>query len=68
VAETADVAPAQRKDALIRANVRLQLSRLTAYARVADAVDRGALTLHGWVFDIGTGAVEDLTSAAGQGA
>ncbi|WP_447035214.1 carbonic anhydrase [Streptomyces sp. DSM 118878] len=61
VVETAGVAPAKRKEALIRANVRLQLSRLAAYACVADAVNRGALTLHGWVFDIGTGAVEDIT-------
>ncbi|WP_369217712.1 carbonic anhydrase [Streptomyces flavofungini] len=65
VVETADVAPSERTAALIRANVLLQLSHLAKYACVAEAMDRGALTLHGWVFDIGTGAVEGLTPVAG---
>ncbi|CAM5684261.1 Carbonic anhydrase OS=Streptomyces alboniger OX=132473 GN=CP975_34515 PE=3 SV=1 [Streptomyces alboniger] len=64
VVETADVAPSKRTAALIRANVRLQLTHLAKYACVVDAVDHGTLTLHGWVFDIATGAVEDLTQAA----
>ncbi|MFF1380572.1 carbonic anhydrase [Streptomyces sp. NPDC058308] len=54
---------AARVAALVRENVLAQLTRLTTHPAVAGALSRGALTLHGWVYDIATGAVENLTGA-----
>ncbi|MGI9609488.1 MAG: carbonic anhydrase [Acidimicrobiia bacterium] len=44
-------------DAVIRRNVLLQLERLQTYSFVADRVRSGALELHGWLYDIGSGTV-----------
>ncbi len=38
-------------------NVGVQLERLRGYPYVAERLDRGELTLHGWIFDIEEGAV-----------
>ncbi|MFH8610736.1 carbonic anhydrase [Streptomyces sp. NPDC018029] len=65
VARTSDsVTGAERVAALVRENVLAQLTHLTTYPSVARALARGELTLHGWVYDIATGAVDDLTQAA----
>ncbi|AZS69678.1 carbonate dehydratase [Streptomyces lydicus] len=45
-------------DALVRHNVLAQLANLATHPSVARAANR--LTLHGWVYDIPTGAVEEL--------
>lgn len=42
---------------VIRANVELQLEHLRSYPMVADRVHDATLSLHGWVYDIGTGHV-----------
>ncbi|QES39774.1 carbonate dehydratase [Streptomyces venezuelae] len=55
---------ADRVPALVRENVRAQLTRLTTHPSVARALARDELTLHGWVYDIPTGSVEHLTAAA----
>lgn len=44
-------------DSLIEANVLLQLEHLKAYPGVQAKLDAGELTLHGWVYDIGSGDV-----------
>ncbi|MYU54945.1 MULTISPECIES: carbonic anhydrase [Streptomyces] len=49
--------------ALVRQNVRAQLANLATHPSVARALAERKVTLHGWVFDIATGTVEDLTAA-----
>lgn len=49
--------------ALVRENVRAQLANLATHPSVARALAAHTLTLHGWVYDIPTGAVEDVASA-----
>ncbi|MEZ0068369.1 carbonic anhydrase [Streptacidiphilus sp. MAP12-20] len=55
---------ADRVAALVRDNVLAQLTNLRTHPSVAKALVRDELTLHGWVYDIGTGSAEllDLTS------
>lgn len=50
--------------ALVRANVSAQLQNLATHPSVARALADGTLTLHGWVFDIATGAVEPVDATA----
>ncbi|GAA2930964.1 carbonic anhydrase CynT [Streptomyces thioluteus] len=47
-------------DALVRSNVRAQLANLVTHPSVARALEQGTVTLHGWSYDIGSGAVEEL--------
>ncbi|MGI5170087.1 carbonic anhydrase [Spirillospora sp. CA-253888] len=54
-ADTGDVAT------LVRQNVHAQLANLATHPSVARALTDGAVRLHGWVFDIGTGRVEELS-------
>ncbi|MFF4183947.1 carbonic anhydrase [Streptomyces sp. NPDC001691] len=60
----ADAAPAHADsaelDALVRGNVLAQLANLATHPSVARALAEDRLTLHGWVYDIPTGAVEVL--------
>nr|AQT39367.1 probable carbonic anhydrase b-CA(2) [Streptomyces sp.] len=49
-----------RVAALVRANVSAQLQNLATHPSVARGLADGTLTLHGWVFDIATGAVEPV--------
>lgn len=44
-------------DALIEANVLLQLEHLKSYPGVQAKLDAGEISLHGWVYDIGSGDV-----------
>ncbi|MER7200486.1 carbonate dehydratase [Streptomyces sp. CB01635] len=53
-----------RVAALVRANVSAQLQNLATHPSVARALADGTLTLHGWVFDIATGAVEPVDATA----
>ncbi|KUL63339.1 carbonic anhydrase [Streptomyces sp. NRRL S-1521] len=48
--------------ALVRQNVLAQLANLATHPSVARALAQGKVTLHGWVFDIPTGRVQDLTA------
>ncbi len=44
-------------DDLIERNVLAQLAHLATYPAVNAALDNEAISLHGWVYDIGSGAV-----------
>ncbi|MEV0095791.1 carbonic anhydrase [Streptomyces sp. NPDC050738] len=54
---------AQNVDTLIRENVRAQLANLATHPSVARALAAGTVTLHGWVYDIPTGTVEELDAS-----
>ncbi|MBO0655801.1 carbonic anhydrase [Streptomyces triculaminicus] len=58
VARTAAEAPDVA--ALVRENVRAQLANLATHPSVARALAAGAVTLRGWVYDIASGAVDEL--------
>ncbi|MCJ1676550.1 carbonic anhydrase [Streptomyces sp. APSN-46.1] len=47
-------------DDLIRRNVAAQLANLATHPAVARALAAGTVTVHGWVYDIPTGAVEQI--------
>ncbi|MFE2874141.1 carbonic anhydrase [Streptomyces roseus] len=49
---------------LIRDNVALQLANLATHPAVARGLAAGTVALHGWVYDIPTGAVERIEPAA----
>ncbi|MDT0467239.1 carbonic anhydrase [Streptomyces gibsoniae] len=49
--------------ALVRQNVLAQLANLATHPSVARALAEGKVALHGWIYDIPTGRVEDLTAA-----
>jgi len=51
-------------DALIEANVLLQLEHLKTYNGVQAKLDAGELSLHGWVYDIGSGHVRAYDGSA----
>jgi carbonic anhydrase len=46
--------------ALVEQNVRLQLAHLRTHPAVAAGVAEGRLALHGWIYDIKTGAVSEF--------
>lgn len=51
-------------DALIEANVLLQLEHLKQYPGVSEKIAAGDLTLHAWVYDIGSGDVRAYDGAS----
>lgn len=57
-------AAAQDVAALVRGNVRAQLANLTTHPSVARALAAKTITLHGWVYDIPTGTVEELDTTS----
>ncbi|MDG6079289.1 carbonic anhydrase [Erythrobacter litoralis] len=50
----------EKMDMLVEENVKLQLTHLRSHPCVAAALAKGDLRLHGWVFEIGAGAVRAL--------
>ncbi|MGO4462532.1 carbonic anhydrase [Streptomyces sp. M-16] len=52
-------------DALVRENVRAQLANLATHPPVARALAARSLVLRGWVYDIPSGAVEEIESTGG---
>jgi carbonic anhydrase len=52
-----------RLEALVEANVCLQMDHLMTYAVVREAVAAGTLTVHGWVYDVQTGLVRAWDAA-----
>jgi carbonic anhydrase len=58
--------PEAKMRMLLAQNVILQLQHLKTHPTVAVALAQKALTLHGWVYDIKSGAVEAYDEAAGE--
>ena len=54
------LAPEQRMKLIVEENVRLQLEHLNEYPFVRRPRHEGKLTLHGWVYDMGTGEIRIL--------
>ena len=65
-AEFAHATDEEKVSALVRENVLVQLDHLMTHPPVADAIARKVLRLHGWVFEIGTGAVETYDARVGR--
>ncbi|MBV6700355.1 carbonic anhydrase [Kitasatospora aureofaciens] len=59
-------AGAERVAALVKDNVLAQLANLRTHPSVAKALVQHRVTLHGWVYDIGTGSAELLDTESGQ--
>lgn len=49
-----------RVDDMVRENVIEQLEHLRTHPSVAQALAEGRINLHGWVYDIGSGAIDAL--------
>ena len=62
--EASGTPPEAQLLATVRENVRLQLEHLRSYDLIREGEDAGALVLHGWVYHLETGHVEnyDLSS------
>ncbi|RQM47184.1 carbonic anhydrase [Paraburkholderia bannensis] len=58
--------PAEQLAALVRDNVVAQLTNIRTHPVVALAIAKRRLNLHGWVYDIATGAIEALDESAGE--
>lgn len=56
---------AERLAALIEQNVLLQLQHLRTHPSVLPRLDAGEVRLHGWVYDIKTGAVKTYDALQG---
>ena len=56
----------EKLSALIEANVLTQIDHLRTHPSVAAKLARGAVELHGWVYDIGTGHVRVWDKEAGR--
>jgi carbonic anhydrase len=48
----------QRMNLIVEENVRLQLEHLQEYPFVRNAMQDGALSLHGWVYDMSNGGIK----------
>lgn len=60
-----EVAETARLDALIEANVLLQLEHLRSYPFIAEAEQAGTLCLHGWVYDLASERVRAYEAETG---
>jgi carbonic anhydrase len=49
-----------RIDAMIRENVIVQITNISTHPSVRLALEQGTLAIHGWVYDIETGAIDAL--------
>ncbi|WP_342052040.1 MULTISPECIES: carbonic anhydrase [unclassified Cupriavidus] len=55
-----------RVDGMVRENVKAQIANLRTHPSVAKALGEGRLTIHGWVYDIGTGSVDAFDGVTEQ--
>lgn len=62
-----DLDKEQRLRLIVEENVRLQLEHLQEYPFIRRALQHGGIKLHGWVYDMGTGEIRVLKTAAAQG-
>jgi len=51
---------------MVRQNVIEQLAHLRTHPCVAQAMAEGRIALHGWYYDIGTGAIDALDGKSGR--
>ena len=58
--EGLELSGAQRQRLVEEENVRLQVEHLQEYPFVRSAIQRGDLSLHGWIYDMETGAINVL--------
>ncbi|MFF4653028.1 carbonic anhydrase [Streptomyces sp. NPDC001380] len=56
----------ERVAALVKDNVLAQLANLRTHPSVAKALVQRKVTLHGWVYDIGSGSAETLDTETGR--
>ena len=52
------IQPEQRMNLIVEENVRLQLEHLQEYPFVRNAMNKGKLAVHGWVYDMTTGDIK----------
>ena len=57
--QKSDASVEARLDALVHENVLTQLDNLLTHPAVADAIHNKQLRVHGWVYDIGSGRVDN---------
>jgi carbonic anhydrase len=55
----------QKLKMLTEANVIMQMQNLLAHPAVAEGVKAGTLNVHGWMYDIGSGAIRRFDSESG---
>lgn len=58
--------PQEKVEDLVRGNVIAQLTNIKTHPSVALALDQGRVNLHGWVFDIETGAILTLDGTSNR--
>jgi len=58
--------PADQLRGVIEANVKLQIEHLRSLDFVKEAEAAGNLTLHGWVYEIGTGDIHQIDTGGGK--
>jgi carbonic anhydrase len=63
---TEDGSLSGRLDSLIHENVLTQLDHLLTHPAVADAIHNKQLRVHGWVYDIGSGQVDNYDARIGK--
>lgn len=51
------ISPEQRMNLIVEENVRLQLEHLQEYPFVRNAMNKGSLAVHGWVYDMESGDI-----------
>lgn len=64
--EAANLPQGERYLETIRANVLLQCDNLRSYPCVQDALRAGELQVHGWLYDVRSGALQAYDAATGQ--
>ncbi|AJO79668.1 carbonic anhydrase [Pseudomonas chlororaphis] len=58
--------PQAKVEAMVRENVIAQLANLQTHPSVRLALEEGRVTLHGWVYDIESGAIEAFDGGTGR--
>jgi carbonic anhydrase len=64
--DASHVMPDERHLAIVRENALLQLGHLRTYDAVREGERAGTLTLQGWVYHLGTGAIEAYDEETGS--
>jgi len=65
-AEAPDAEFSERLDSMVHENVLTQLDHLLTHPSVAEAIRNKQLRVHGWVYDIGSGQVDNYDARVGK--